>query len=311
MIPRIALCLLSVWPAVAAADPIDWWRASPPCPEGSALIGEQGKRLTCERSDGTRHGPATVWRASGQRWVDGQYLDGEQHGTWTHWHNSGRPAAEIVYDHGSALKESKFDNNGMVVDVVDHRTLPRHIEPTPDPPRPPPAPKPAGPGAPVYIFGQGRLGWGGEGLAGGAALGVVVGHVLIEGRIVHTREFSPFATTERIPNQDASDTALLVGYEHRGRVTRLNLAAGPGYFFGTERGEVVSRAGCADAVECTWVQHASIDRSGWGLATEASAFLAGKTVAGGLTAFANLNGERSFGGVMLSLQVGGLLAGAY
>ena len=37
---------------------------------------------------------------SGQKFVEGNYLQGEQHGTWTYWYENGQLCREVTYDHG-------------------------------------------------------------------------------------------------------------------------------------------------------------------------------------------------------------------
>lgn len=93
------------------------------CAKGTKLVGKPGRRQSCQKVDGTRHGWSAEWSSpgqvhlrhyyngkrhglastrgtNGQVLVQGTYVDGKKHGTWRSWDINGIKRSEQTYHHG-------------------------------------------------------------------------------------------------------------------------------------------------------------------------------------------------------------------
>lgn len=75
------------------------------CPAGTKQVG--GKvdgvycaRLTAQGSVARAHGPYAGFHASGQKLVEGQYVDGLKVGTWTFYDEAGRVTGQTEFSEG-------------------------------------------------------------------------------------------------------------------------------------------------------------------------------------------------------------------
>lgn len=65
-----------------------WWEASPPCPEGSKLVGApppKGESVECLDANGRLNGGSSHWFGSGHAGTFGEYQAGVPHGRWLYW----------------------------------------------------------------------------------------------------------------------------------------------------------------------------------------------------------------------------------
>ena len=79
-----------------------WWEQSPPCPEGSKLVGgppPKGQSLECVDANGKLNGGASQWSGSGHAGTFSEYQNGVPHGRWLYWVH-GQKLIEGVHDQG-------------------------------------------------------------------------------------------------------------------------------------------------------------------------------------------------------------------
>jgi len=80
-----------------------WWQARRPCPSGAAVKkrrGPDGRVISCELPNGTRHGRRTAWKRDGSMRVDAGYRHGKLHGVQRRWHAHEVLEAESTYRSG-------------------------------------------------------------------------------------------------------------------------------------------------------------------------------------------------------------------
>jgi hypothetical protein len=96
------LLLLAAIHAVAMVVPVE---AQPlvSCPAGARLVtaaGPEGRSEHCEPVPGVRHGPIVSQDGTGQRRLEGQFLDGKPDGRWRGWHANGRASGVAEFRAG-------------------------------------------------------------------------------------------------------------------------------------------------------------------------------------------------------------------
>lgn len=122
-----------------------WWEETPPCPEGTTLVGApppRGQTVQCLLPSGERHGRVSVWFPNGHEGTYGEYERDQRHGRWMHWLH-GRKLMEGAYHtgrrHGTWAfffdETSDFDVQGRMVrdqpvsvEVYNHGLLVRTDE---------------------------------------------------------------------------------------------------------------------------------------------------------------------------------------
>jgi len=75
------------------------------CPHGSTIVGKApppGTLQACQRSDGTRHGPAIRWHENARKWLEVEFRDGKRHGESTEWYSNGQVRAQAAFRDGEA-----------------------------------------------------------------------------------------------------------------------------------------------------------------------------------------------------------------
>ncbi len=79
-----------------------WWEQSPPCPEGSKLVGApppKGQSVECIDQSGKLNGGSSHWFGSGHAGTFGEYQAGVPHGRWLYWIH-GQKLIEGAHDQG-------------------------------------------------------------------------------------------------------------------------------------------------------------------------------------------------------------------
>lgn len=90
------------------------------CPEKAELkVSEPlvgGRKLWCERKNGTRHGPIREYRDDGTLWREGEFVNNRRQGTFTtYWPNGARKAEEPYVDGKIDGVVRHYDASGALV----------------------------------------------------------------------------------------------------------------------------------------------------------------------------------------------------
>ncbi len=142
-----------------------------------------------------------------------------------------------------------------------------------------------------------NAGLGGPGIAGGLSLNFQYHQRIITLRtFYHASEDTGFFGT---PAQSASDLSLLYGTTHRGRVFFASVAAALGMVSGTHRGRMINSGWFGPDYELDYYDTV-------GIPLETQLFWQCRHVGLGVTGFANLNLEHSYGGILFCIQLGKL-----